>query len=260
VGPHARTVADLALFDSVAANDWRPLQSAPLRGLRLGVVRDYWFSGLDQQVERLTAAALQRLQRAGAQLVESALPGLQRLIELTTDAVQNHDVRISLGRYLEEYGTRLTFEQVVRQASPDIQSIFRSDVLPGGSNFVSEDTYAAARDIHLPALRRLYRDYFARTGVAALVFPVTMAAAPLIGEEVTVDLQGRKIPFFTVVGRNIAPGSTAGLPGLVLPAGLTTTHLPVGIELDGPSGSDRMLLAIGSSVERALGPFPTPPA
>jgi mandelamide amidase len=260
VGPHARTVADLALFDSVAANDWRPLRSTPLQGLRLGVVRDYWYGGLDQQVDRLTAEALQRLRQAGVQLVDTELPGLQRLIELTTDAVQNHDVRISLGRYLEEYGTQLTFEQVVRQASPDIQAIFRADVLPGGPNFVSEDTYAAARDIHLPALRRLYRDYFARTGVAALVFPVTMAPAPLIGEDVMVAIQGRQIPFFTVVGRNIAPGSTASLPGLVLPAGLTTTHLPVGIELDGPAGSDRMLLAIGSSIERALGPFPTPPA
>src|SRR3984893_15755693 len=178
VGPHARTVADLALFDSVAANDWRPLQAAaphvaavqtatlqaaPLRGLRLGVVRDYWFSGLDSEVERVTADALRRLESAGAQLVETELPGLQRLIELTTDAVQNHDVRISLGRYLQEYGAQLTFEQVVRQASPDIRALFRSDVLPGGPNFVSEDTYAAARDIHLPALRRVYRDYFART-------------------------------------------------------------------------------------------------
>jgi mandelamide amidase len=227
--------------------------------LRLGVVRDYWFTGLDQQVERLTQEVLQRLQRAGAQLVEAELPGLQRLIELTTDAVQNHDVRLSLGRYLQEYGTQLTFEQVVRQASPDIQAIFRADVLPGGPNFVSEDTYAAARDIHLPALRRLYRDYFARTGVAALVFPVTLGPAPLIGEDVTVEVRGRRIPFFTLVARNIAPGSTAGLPGLVLPAGLTSTHLPVGIELDGPAGSDRTLLAIGSSIERVLEPFPVPP-
>jgi Asp-tRNA(Asn)/Glu-tRNA(Gln) amidotransferase A subunit family amidase len=270
VGPHARTVADLALFDSVAANDWRPLQvaaphvaalqtaslrAAPLRGLRLGVVRDYWFSGLDSEVERVTADALRRLQSAGAQLVETELPGLQRLIELTTDAVQNHDVRISLGRYLAEYGAQLTFEQVVRQASPDIRALFRSYVLTGAPNFVSEETYAAARDIHLPALRRAYRDYFARTGVAAIVFPVTLAPAPLIGAE-TVDIQGRQVPFFTVAGRNIAPGSTAGLPGLVLPAGLTTSRLPVGIELDGPSGSDRALLSIGLSVERALGPIP----
>src|ERR1700730_15745854 len=46
VGPHARYVSDLALFDSVAANDWRPLTPTPLQGLRIGVVRDYWFAHL----------------------------------------------------------------------------------------------------------------------------------------------------------------------------------------------------------------------
>jgi mandelamide amidase len=167
-------------------------------------------------------------------------------------------MRVSLARYLKDYGTNLTFEQVVHQASPDIQAIFRSDVLPGGPNFVSERVYAAARDVHLPALRRLYRDYFTRTGVAAIVFPATMAPPPPIGEDVTVDIGQRKVPFFTVVGRNIAPGSTAGLPGLVLPAGLTTTGLPVGIEFDGPAGSDRALLGIGLSLERALGAIPGP--
>jgi Asp-tRNA(Asn)/Glu-tRNA(Gln) amidotransferase A subunit family amidase len=258
VGPHARSVSDLALFDSVAAADWRPLQPTPLKGLRLGIVRDYWFTSLDGQVQHVTEQALQRLRQAGAELVETELPGLGRLIELTTDAVQNHDVRLSLARYLKDYGTNLTFEQVVHEASPDIRAIFRSDVLPGGPNFVSEQVYAAARDVHLPALRRLYRDYFARTGVAAIVFPATMAPPPPIGEDETVDIDGRRVPFFTVVGRNIAPGSTAGLPGLVLPAGLTTTGLPVGIEFDGPAGTDRALLAIGLSLERALGAIPAP--
>jgi mandelamide amidase len=258
VGPHARSVSDLALFDSVAANDWRPLTPAPLKGLRLGIVRDYWFTSLDEQVEHLIGQALQRLRQAGAELVETELPGLRHLIELTTDPVQNHDVRVSLAQYLKRYGTNLTFEEVVHQASPDIQAIFRSDVLPGGANFVSEEAYAQARDVHLPALRRLYRDYFTRTGVAAIVFPATMAPAPPIGQDVTVDIGERKVPFFTVVGRNIAPGSTAGLPGLVLPAGLTTTGLPVGIEFDAPTGSDRALLAIGLSLERALGAIPAP--
>jgi indoleacetamide hydrolase len=258
VGPHARSVSDLALFDSVAANDWRPLTPVSLKGMRFGIVRDYWFTNLDEQVEHLTAQALERLRQAGAEIVATELPGLRRLIDLTTDAVQNHDVRISLARYLKEYGTNLTFEEVVHQASPDIKAIFRSYVLPGSANFVSEQAYVSARDVHLPALRRLYRDYFARTGVAAIVFPATMTPPPLIGEDVTVDISQRKVPFFTVVGRNIAPGSTTGLPGLVLPAGLTTTELPVGIEFDGPAGSDRTLLAIGLSLERALGAIPAP--
>jgi mandelamide amidase len=172
--------------------------------------------------------------------------------------VQNHDVRLSLARYLEEYRANLTFEEVVRQASPDIRALFKTDVLPGGQNFVSEDTYAAARDVHLPALQRMYRDYFARTRVAAIVFPTTLSPPPLIGEDVTVDVGGRLVPFFTVVGRNIAPGSTAGLPGLVLPAGLTSDGLPVGIEFDARAGSDRGLLALGVAIERALGEIKAP--
>jgi len=258
VGPHARSVADLALFDSVVADDWQRLQAAPLKGLRLGIVRDYWFTDLDPEVERQTELALARLKEAGALIVETQLPGLGSLIDLTTDAVQNHDVRIALPAYLKDYGAGVDFDTLVAQASPDIQRVFRSDVLPGGANFVTEPKYAAARDQHLPALRRLYQDYFARTGVAAMVFPTTLVPAPRIGEETTVDVGGRPLPFDTAVARNIAPGSTAGVPGLVLPVGLTRAGLPVSIEFDAPAGADRALLALGLSAERELGTLPGP--
>ena len=258
VGPHARTVADLALFDSVVANDSRPLRSMSLRGVRLGVVRDYWFRDLDPEVERITSAALTRLQDAGITLVESELPGLAHLIGLITEPVQNHDVRVALAHYLGEYRAGVTFEQLVSQASPDIQEIFRSDVLPGGPNFVSEAAYAAVLSTHLPTLQRLYRDYFSRTGVAALVFPATMVPALPIGTEADVMIHGRRVSFETAIARNIAPGSTAGLPGLVLPAGLTSAGLPVAIELDAAAGTDRALLALGMSLVDVLGPVPPP--
>src|SRR5579872_2985844 len=258
VGPHARSVTDLALFDSVCAGDARPLQQVSLQGVRIGVVRDYWFTNLDNEVAQLTEQALQRLAHAGAQIVETQLPGLDRLISLTTDWVQNHDVRIALAKFLQQYHANVTFDEVVRQASSDIQATFRSDVLPGGSNFVSEDRYAAARDVHLPALRKLYVDFFAQSKVAALAFPTTMAPATPIGEDDTVIINHRKIPFATVVGRNIAPGSTAGIPGLVLPAGLTAAGLPVGIEFDGPAGADRKLLELGVALEQALGAIAPP--
>jgi mandelamide amidase len=258
VGPHARTVRDIALFDSVVANDWQKLDAVPLKGVRLGVVRDFWFADLDPEVSRLTELALARLEEGGAQIIDTQLPGLAALIGLTTDAVQNHDVRVALARYLKEYGAGVDFETLVARASPDIQRVFRSDVLPGGANFVTEAVYAAARDQHLPALRRLYQDYFARTGVAAMVFPTTLVAAPKIGEEAGLPVGDLSLPFDVAVARNIAPGSTAGLPGLVLPVGLTKGGLPVSIEFDAPAGSDRALLALGLSAERALGSLPAP--
>ena len=258
VGPHARSVADLALFDSVVTDDWKPLQPQRLQGVRLGVVHDYWYTDLDPEVERVTSAALARLHAAGVELVESVLPELSRLIELITEPVQNHDVRLALADYLRQYHAGITFEQLIQQASPDIQKIFRRYVLPGGAEFVSEGAYAAIRSTYLPQLHRLYRDYFRRTAVAAIVFPTTMVPALPIGREAAVTIRGRQIPFETAIARNIGPGSTAGLPGLVLPAGLTTTGLPVAIELDGPAGSDRALLSLGASVAEVLGSIPPP--
>ncbi len=258
IGPHARTVADLALFDSVVADDWAALEHKPLHGVRLGVVRDYWFTDLDPEVERLTELALARLRDAGAVFVEQPFPDLARLVELTALPIQNHDVPRALARYLKDYGAGVSVEDLISQASPDIRGAFRSDVLPGGANVVSQATYDAAREQYLPALRRAYRDYFARARVAALIFPTTLVPAPLIGEETTVKIGGRDIAFDVAVARNIAPGSTAGLPGLVLPAGLAVNGLPVSLELDAPASTDRALLALGASVEQALGFVPAP--
>jgi len=258
VGPHARSVADLALFDSVLANDWRPLQAMRLQGVRLGVVRSHWYKDLDPEVEDITSGALARLHAAGVELVESDLPGLDRLIDLITEPVENHDVRLALADYLREYHAGISLEQLIQQASPDIQQVFRRYVLPGGANFVSESAYTAIRNTHLPQLHHLYRDYFARTGVAAIVFPTTMVPALPIGADEDVEIRGRRVSFDVAIARNIAPASTAGLPGLVLPAGLTPAGLPVAIELDAAVGTDRALLALGASVAEILGSIPPP--
>ncbi len=260
VGPHARSVRDLMLFDGVAAAAAAapPGRAVPLDGVRLGIVRDYWYAGLDPEVERITSAALARLGAAGAVLVETTLPGLQALIDRSTQQVQNHDVRVELPRFLAMHGAQVSFEALVDAASPDIQATFRGDILPGAPRFVSDEAYATARDEVLPALRRLLQDCFTREDLDALVFPATMVPAPRIGEELTVGVAGRALSFTTAIARNIDPGSTAGLPGLVLPAGLTRDGLPVALEFDGPAGSDRRLLTLGIGLEAVLGRLPPP--
>ena len=257
-GPHARSVADIALFDAVASGDHQPLTAVSLKGVRLAVARGYFYAGLDPEIERLTEAALAKLREAGAVIVEADVPDLENLIGLITDQVQNHDVRIELPKYLSSYGAPVRFEDVVAQASPDIRRIFERDVLPGGPGFISEAVYRAAVDVYLPKLRQVYRDYFARTGAAAMVLPATMVTAPRIGEDVEVKIRGQIVPFDAAVARNIAPGSTAGLPGLVLPVGIADDGLPVALELDGPASTDRSLLALGLGVERVLGPIAPP--
>lgn len=264
LGPHARSVADLLLFDAVLSGS--PAEASPpsLKGVRLGVVRPFFWTRLDPEVERIGDAALDRLRRAGVELVEGELPELRRLIELTTDQVQNHDFRPAMTRYLANYHTGVTFEQLVAQASPDIRREIEPAITPGRKGFVSDSQYERIVKVHLPALHALYREYFARSGVAAIIFPATILPAPPIkgsarDDDMYVEVRGRRVLFDEAISRNIAPGSTAGLPGLVLPAGLTNEGLPVAIELDGPWGADRKLLTLGLALEAELGRLPPPP-
>jgi mandelamide amidase len=260
VGPHARSVGDLLLFDSAVTGGTASAPPASLNGLRLGVIRSFWFSGLDRDTEQVTTAALDALRHAGVELVEGELPELPHFIELITDPVQNHDVKPSLTRYLAEYHAGVTFDELFAQASPDVQRLIRPAITAGGKDFVTDAQYEEIVRVHLPGLRAMYKDYFARSGVAAIVFPTTILPAPKLGEEdMEVEVGGRRIPLDEAMSRNIAPGSTAGLPGLVLPAGLTSSGLPVALEFDGPAGSDRALLAVGLALEAVLGKLPPPP-
>jgi indoleacetamide hydrolase len=259
VGPHARRISDIALFDAVASGDARPVRPLSLRGVKLAVCRRFWFEGLDPEVARLTSAALDRLRDAGAILVEEDLPDVGALTDLTTYQVQNHDVRIELPRYLRRFGAGVSFDALVAQASPDIRELFAHDVLEGGPGFVTDEVYRTVVEVHLPALRETYRRFFARTGVAAIVFPTTRTTAPRIGDEGDLWVGGQRVPFDVAVARNISPGSTAGLPGLVLPTGLAAGGLPVSLEFDAPAGADRALLALGLAVEGRLDPLPAPP-
>lgn len=257
VGPHARTVRDLVLFDSVITGDMSPLSPTELKGLKLGVARGFWFSDLDPEVERVTKEALHKLQAAGVELVEGEVPELAHLVDLTSVSIQLHDVRPSLRKYLEEYQAGVTVDELIARASSDIQKDFH-ELVPGGKLFVGEEKYQTIVNVHLPRLKAIYKDYFSRTGTAAIVFPATMIPPAIIGEDVEVTIGEKKISFETAVSRNIAPGSTAGLPGLVLPAGMTRAGLPVALEFDGPASDDRRLLALGLSAERVLGSISPP--
>ncbi|MGB6310013.1 MAG: amidase family protein [Steroidobacteraceae bacterium] len=259
VGPIARSVRDIELFDSVVAGEGGLPPVPELRSVRLAVCRGYFFEGLDPEVARVTELALAKLKAAGVTIVETEIPTLGDLVDRITNQIQVHDTAPSLTRYLAEYKTGVTFEQLVAQAGPDIRAIFAQYVLPGGSDVVSDAAYRKIVDVDLPRMRAVLRTAFESTKSAALVFPATMTTAPRIGDDGLLSFGGRKVSFDVAMSRNIAPGSTVGVPGLVIPAGLAANGLPVGLELDGPAGSDRALLGLGAAIERLLGKEPAPP-
>lgn len=251
VGPHARCVTDLALFDAVMAGDDAPLSVPPLVGLRLGVAREFYFSGIDPAVAAVVESVLARLTGAGVTIVEADIPELGNMIEAITLPIQVRDVVPSLTSWLAESGAPVSFDEMFAAVSPDVRAVLQRFAVPGAPDAVTDEAYALARDVHLPALRELMARWFVDHRIDAMFLPATMIVATPIGQDQRVQIGAHEVPFATAVGRNIAPASTAGLPGLVLPVGLAN-GLPVAIELDGPAGSDRRLLAIGCAVEALL--------
>ncbi len=257
VGPMARTVADLALFDSVMTDDPRPILPQSLRGVRLGVIREYYYSDLDREIDAATSVALARLRREGVVLVELQFPELAAVHAQLTYPVIAHDAPAAIAQYLRDYGAGVSFEQLIAQASPEIRAGFQA-VMAGGVDFVSDVRYSLVVQQEIPALRRRFQEHFSRSSLSGLIFPATRVPPLPVGRDAEVLIGDRKISTFTALARNITPTGTVGLPGLVLPAGLTQSGLPVGIELDAPAGADRALLAIGMAVARVLGSLPPP--
>jgi Asp-tRNA(Asn)/Glu-tRNA(Gln) amidotransferase A subunit family amidase len=124
------------------------------------------------------------------------------------------------------------------------------------------DRYDAALLQWRPRLQQYIAATFADERLDALLFPTTRLTAARIDDlngSSSVSIDGAA-PIDTMEAflRNTDPASTSGIPGLSLAAGLSAAGLPVGLELDGPLGEDRRLLAIGVAVEQLLGALPAP--
>jgi len=240
-----RTVADVALLDAVETLT-TPARPARLRGLRLGVPRNPFWQDLDPEVAAVMEDALHRLRALGVVLVEVDVPGVVTLDQQAGFPIALFEANLDIPAYLAAEGNGITFDDIQRQiASPDVAGAIAA--ARGGA--IPQAVYEHALNVVRPELQALYASYFADNGVAAMVFPTTVLPARPIGQDQTVELNGRQVDTFTTYIRNTDADAVAGIPGLALPAGRTRSGLPVGMELDGPMGSDRLLLSVGLALE-----------
>lgn len=246
VGTMAWNVADLQLLDQVLAGS----APAPMpESIRLGIVRDYYFAGLEQSMARATEELLDRLRRAGVTIVEIDYPALQQQVSAGFPLTL-FEARRDLIRYLADFETGISLDRLAAEiASPDVKGIFGAVTNP---STVSEADYRAAL-AQLAAMRAGFDELFAEHQIDALVFPTTpLTARPLAGSIETVDLDGQQVPTFPTYIRNTEPASLAGLPAISIGAGVADNGLPFGLELDGPAHGDAALLALARRVEALI--------
>jgi Asp-tRNA(Asn)/Glu-tRNA(Gln) amidotransferase A subunit family amidase len=250
IGPMARDVGDVALLDAVLSGDATArLAVIDVRGLRIGLPEQHFYESLHADMFRTLQRVAASLTETGAVLVKADLPNVAALNAAVSFPIVLHETKTSLQSYLRDTGLPLSLHQLHEMiASPDVKELVGLAI----NDHVSVQDYEHALNVERPRLQQLYRDYFATQGIEAILVPTTpLPACPIEGSDQTVVLNGGRVPTFATFIRNTDPASNAGIPAISLPVG-SSSHLPLGIELEGPAGSDRRLLAIADAIAAAL--------
>ncbi|MCZ2173970.1 MAG: indoleacetamide hydrolase [Burkholderiales bacterium] len=257
-GPMGVAMADVALLDRVIAGGGA-IKPADLKKVRLGVAAPTW-ANLDADTRAAMEAALAKLKAAGVTVIDVDMPKLMELNGGVGFPLALYEAYDDMVSYLKASGSGKTIADVAKEiSSPDVKGTYDGLViprkLPGPNNTVvdARPAYEAAMKTGRPALQKLYKETFAKHKLDALVFPTVPKVA------IDANPDSSSVPNFIAYIQNTDPGSNAGIPGLQIPVALgAASRLPVGLELDGPAGSDRRLIAIGLALEEVFGRLPAP--
>ncbi|MFI7481197.1 amidase family protein [Kocuria sp. M1R5S2] len=259
VGPMARTVDDVVLLDALLAGEHphgapgaRRLEvddegPGPLHGVRLGVP-ELFLRDLEPGVDAVFGAVLRALEAAGAELVEVDVRPARELAAPAGMTIALHEFLPDLESYLAAGAGRRSLAEIRDGiAGPDVRRIWQlAEVFRA-----ADDEYRAAQEERAMA-RRLYSAALAAQGVTALVQPTAPLTARPLGEDETVELNGRRVPTYETFTRHCDLAGFLGTPGVSIPAGHTAEGLPVGLELGGGPGSDAVVLDLARTVEALL--------
>ncbi|WP_435202353.1 amidase family protein [Janibacter sp. GS2] len=248
IGIHARTVRDVRAVDRVITRSRDDEPVPALEELVLGRIPSR-FHDVEREVAQVLDAAEQTLRRNGVRIVDVEVPD-----DLATASGAGLDIvffeamrllpaRVALGA--DRHPDLMSL--IPRLSSPDVRRVVQGIV----SANPSLETYDRARRRRWE-LRRQYEEAFAASGADAFFGPTSAVLPPRIGDDDVITVDGVGRPTFETIIRNAGPGSVAGVPMLSLPAGFSSTGLPVGLCLEGAPFGDRRLLAVAESLEAVL--------
>jgi aspartyl-tRNA(Asn)/glutamyl-tRNA(Gln) amidotransferase subunit A len=264
-GPVARTVEDCAILlrsmagfdpkDSTSADvpvpDFGAACARGVKGLRIGVPKEYRLDGTPPEIEALWEQGLQWLRDQGAETVEISLPHTKYALP-TYYIVAPAEASSNLARYDGvRYGLRVT------EPGSDLQDLYertraegfgaevRRRILIG--TYVLSAGYYDAYYLKAQKIRALIKRDFdeAFQTVDAIVTPATPSAAFGMDEKQDDPVKMYLNDVFTVTA------NLAGLPGLAVPAGLDGQGLPLGLQVIGRAFDEETVFAVGAVIEHA---------
>ena len=257
-GPMAVSVSDVEVLDRLIT-DSSLVTPADLTGVRVGLVKEL-LANSDKDTISVFESTIDKLTAGGVEIVELNAPELLSLNGAVGFPVALYEAYDDMVNYLETYETGISIEQLAEKiVSPDVKGTYDGLVLPrklptpDNQLIDAQPVYEEAIKTGLPALQGFYEALFADNEIEAIVFPTVPIVAMTAGPE------SSGLNYFGLVIQNTDLAGNAGIPGLQIPAGLgASSGLPVGIELDGPAGSDRRLIELGLAIENLIGRLPAP--
>jgi aspartyl-tRNA(Asn)/glutamyl-tRNA(Gln) amidotransferase subunit A len=243
VGPLARTVRDCARLMRVIAGpdsndatctservpDYEKELTGNVKGLRVGVPKNYYYDNSTADVRRRMQASLEALESLGARLVEIKVPDPQRLLDLS-NVISQPEVAAVHGKWLRE--------------RPQDYSIWRAAIEPG--LVVSAASYLEAQMARPRLVREFVDTVFGR--VDLLHAPVYARPVPTIAE--ATPRSPADIPRVQGISRNNRPANFLGIPSVSVPAGFSSSGLPVAFQLIGRPFSEPLLLRVADAYQR----------
>jgi len=262
-GPIARTVEDAAiLLTSMAGHDPKDSTSLPVetpdfasfvgksvKGLRVGVPREYRADGMPAEIDALWEQGIAWLKDAGCEIVEVSLPHTKYALPAYY-IVAPAEASSNLARYDGmRYGLRVEGSNLTETYETSRAAGFGAEVkrrIMIGTYVLSAGYYDAYYLKALKVRRRIADDFDqAFEKVDALLTPTAPSAAFQLGDRSDDPVAMYLNDIFTVTV------NLAGLPGMSVPAGLDAGGLPLGLQLIGRALDEGTLFSLGGALEKA---------
>ena len=263
IGPITKDVTDCAHIlniiaghddmDSTCVNeavpDYTKVLVEDVKGLKLGIPKEYFVDGMDPDVEKAIRDSIKKLEELGAEVVEISLPNTAHAIS-TYYLIAPAEAATNLERYDGvSYGERADGVDIVDMMTNTRSQYFGEEVkrrIMIGNYALSAGYYDA---YYLKALkvRRLVKEDYDKAfeKVDVIVCPTAPSPAYKIGEKIDNPLEMYLQDVCTV------PLNLAGLPGISVPCGFSSKGMPIGMQLIGKPLDEATLIRTAYTYEQS---------
>lgn len=265
IGPLTRDVTDCAVMmnsicgydpkDSTAVDipveNYRSALVEDMKGVRVGIPREYFIEGLDPEVETVVMKGVAALKDAGAEIVDVSIPHVEYCVAAYY-LIAPAEASSNLARF---DGVAYGYRDVNAETLMDMYKDTRSEGFgPEVKRRILIGTYALSSGYYdayykkASQVRTLILDDFraAWNSCDLLVSPVTPTPAWKIGEKADDPLALYLSDILTL------SANLAGLPGVSVPGGFSSAGLPIGIQLQGPHFKESSLIRAAYNIEKRL--------